>query len=282
MSLRAGLARLGTAAVVLICLLSASVIFSPAASAATITQASPTSGSVTTTGSAAFTATLAAASGFVGPVTFTTSTSGFAISSGDVLGSTGALSASGSPYTVSGSDSDTSADNGSWTYSLTVTPDVIVQASPTSGSVDVGGSAAFTARLAAVSGFVGPVTFTTSTPGFAISSGDVLGSTGALSASGSPYTVSGSDSDAHGDSGSWTYSLAVIAAGTTSTSTLTQTSPTSGTVLDTMSQAFATGPITVAGNAGPVTFVTTKSSSALTVSAVGLIASTNQLSIGTY
>jgi len=247
-----------------------------------ITQGSPTSGSVDVGGSGAFTVALTAVSGFVGPVTFTTSTPGFAITSGDVLESTGTLGVSGSPYTVSGSDSDAYGDTGSWSYTLTVTPDTITQGSPMSGSVTATDSPAFTATLAATSGFVGPVTFATSTPGFAITSGDVLESTGALGTGGSPYTVSGSDSDAYGDTGSWAYSLTVSATVTKSGATITQTSPTTGTVVDTASQSFSAGPIMVAGNSGPVTFITTKSSPALTVSPAGLITSTNQLSVGTY
>jgi uncharacterized repeat protein (TIGR02543 family) len=283
MSLGAGLARGGTAAVGLICLVSATVIISPAASAATISQTSPFSGSIDVAGSAGFTYQLVV-TGNTSAVTFTTTPN-----ANLSVSSSGAISVIGGPlavtnYTVSGTDADADSDTGSWTYTLTVTPDVITQASPTSGSVSTTGSAAFSTTLTAASGFVDPVTFTTSTSGFAITGGDVLESTGALSASGSPYTISGSDSDAYGDSGSWTYSLAVNAAGTgtTSSGTLIQTSPKSGTVVDTASQTFTAGPITVSGSAGPVTFVTTQSNSALTVSAVGLISSTKQLAIGTY
>ncbi len=248
----------------------------------TIVQGSPTGGSTDVASSSSFAATLSSAPGY-GPVTFTTTVTNANLT----VSSSGAISVTGGPlavgtYTVSGTDLDADSDTGNWTYSLAVSPDVIVQGAPTSGSVTTAGSAAFTATLAAASGFVGPVTFTTSTPGFAISSGDVLESTGSLAADGTPYTVSGSDSDAYGDSGSWAYSLTVNATVTTSGATITQTSPTSGTVVDTASKSFSAGPITVSGNSGPVTFITTKSSPALTVSAVGLITSTNQLTVGTY
>jgi hypothetical protein len=342
------------------------------ASAATIVQGSPSSGSTDVAGSAAFTDTLTASSGFVGPVTFTTGTTGFAINGSDQLVSTGTLSATGSPYAITGGDADGSGDIGTWTYSLAVTPDVIVQGNPTSGSTDVAGSAAFTDTLTASSGFVGPVTFTTGTTGFAINGSDQLVSTGTLSATGSPYAITGGDSDAYGDIGTWTYSLAVtpdiivqgnptsgatpvgnsenfgavltVTSGfigsltyvvTSSTPpgltvasngvvgttgglssanspytisgdvsdvygdtgawvyTLTvapagtkaeiiQTSSTTGSVININSGTFAAGPITVADNTGPVTFVTTASNPGLSVSDSGLIATTGSLAAGSY
>ena len=369
MSLRAGLARLGTAAVGLICLLSATVMFSPSASAATITQALPTSGSVDVADSAGFTDQLSV-TGNVGAVTFTTtaananvivSSSGainvsggplavgtYPVSGTDVdtnsdagtwsysltvtasnlaqaaptsgsvtvansgsfndqlsvtgnvgavtftttaananviVSSSGAISVSGGPlavgtYTVSGTDVDTDGDTGTWSYSLTVSSNVITQASPTSGFVTTANSAAFSTSLNAAAGFIGPVTFTTSNPNFAVVNGDILESTGPLGVAGSPYVVGGTDSDTYGDSGSWTYSLAVGAEGTKST--ILQTSSKTGTVSRAMSGSFTSGPIAVENDVGPVTFVTSQSNPALIVSASGLISSTGQLPIGTY
>ncbi|MCU1364346.1 MAG: Phage-related tail fiber protein, partial [Acidimicrobiaceae bacterium] len=141
-------------------------------------------------------------------------------------------------------------------------------------------SATFSSTLDAASGFVGPVTFTTSTPGFTIANGDDLKSSGPLSSSGSPMAISGNDSDAYGDVGTWTYSLTVVPVGVTST--ITQTSSTTGTALASSSAAFTTGPITVEDNTGTVTFVTTNSSSALSVSPAGLISTSGPLAVGRY
>ena len=253
----------------------------------TIVQGAPTSSTTDVVGSATFSDTLAAGSGFVGPVTFTTATPGFAIASGDELKTTGTLSSTDSPYSVTGNDSDAYGDTGTWTFSLTVTPDTIVQGSPTSGSTNTASSGAFSTTLSAASGFVGPVTFSTSTPGFAISGGDELKTTGPLSASATPYTVTGTDSDTHGDTGTWTYTLTVAASGGGGGGgggpvSINQTSATTGTVSTTSSGTFTAGPITVEGNTGAVTFVTTHPSPSLTVSSSGLIAATGTLLAGTY
>jgi uncharacterized repeat protein (TIGR02543 family) len=245
-----------------------------------ISPASPNSGTTDVAGSSTFTVTLNAVS--VAPVTFTTSTTGFHITNDDVLGTAERLSAADSPYTVSGADTDADGDSGTWSFSLTVTPDVIAQGSPTTGSTTNSASSTFTDTLTAASGFVGPVTFATSTSGFAIAiaNGDELESTGALSVSGSPYTITGTDSDSYGDTGTWSYSLTVAV--TRTQTNLIQTSPTTGTVLNTASGTFTAGPITVEDNTGAVTFVTTKSSAGLVVSASGLISTTGPHTTGTY
>jgi outer membrane protein OmpA-like peptidoglycan-associated protein len=102
-----------------------------------------------------------------------------------------------------------------------------------------------------------------------------------LTAAGSPYVITGTDSDTDGDSGTWTYTLTVIAL-PVNTSVLTQTSPTTGTVVTTSSGEFTAGPITVEHNVGPVTFVTTASNPNLAVSSSGEITTTGSLAVGTY
>src|SRR5665213_1643540 len=247
----------------------------------TISQGSPNSGSIDVAGSGAFAQTLTAAPGFA-PATFANPTLGFTITSSGVLSTPGPPAVG--TYNVSGTDGDASGDNGTWNYSLTVTPDVITQAPPTSGTTNTSNSATFTSTLIAATGFIGAVTFATSTTGFAVTNSDVLGSAGSLSASNTPYVVTGNDSDAYGDTGTWTYSLTVttLATGPVSKTTLVQTSPTTGTVTSTASGAFTAGPITVQGNTGPASFVTTKSNPSLTVSASGLLSTTGPLSVGTY
>ena len=201
---------------------------------------------------------------------------------------TGTLSALDSPYTVSGTDSDGTGDSGNWSYQLAVTPDVIVQGSPNAGSTNEAGSAGYTDTLSPSAGFVGPVSFTTSTPDFIIVNGDELETTSALSASGSPYTVTGSDlmrtvTRDHGPTSSRSHrrtSPPPPPSPTPTPTTLTQTSPKSGTTTTASSASFTAGPISVNGDSGPVTFVTTSSSPALIVSSSGLIATTGELDAG--
>ncbi len=251
-----------------------------------ISQGSPTSGTTTTSASGTFSATLTATSGSA-PITFATSTTGFSVVGTDELESTRALSASGSPYVVTGTDSDGHGDTGTWTYSLTVTPVAITQGSPTTGSTTESGSSTFSVILTATSG-TAPISFATSTTGFSIVGTDELESTRALNASGSPYVVTGTDSDAYGDSGTWTYTLSVTASGggggggSSGTNALIQTSAITATVPSALSGSFTSGPITVQGNSGSVVFVTTTTSSGLSVSSSGLISTTGPLSAGAY
>ena len=84
-----------------------------------ITQTTPTSGSVTTTGSAAFTDQLNT-TGNVGPVTFTGGGVGIAVSSSGQITTTGSLTAG--TYTATGTTADSSGDTGTFTYTLTVGP----------------------------------------------------------------------------------------------------------------------------------------------------------------
>ncbi|MGC1238090.1 MAG: InlB B-repeat-containing protein [Acidimicrobiales bacterium] len=245
-----------------------------------IPQVSPNTGTIDVAGSSTFSGTLSVpgSPGATFVVTSTLATPGLTLT-GNQIGTTGTLPAA--TYSISGTDSDTAGDTpGTWSYTLTVTSDVIVQGSPTTGFTTPATSSTFTDTLAAASGFLGPVTFATSTSGFAITSGDELESSGALSVSGSPYTITGTDSDTYGDAGTWTYSLTVAA--THTPTNLIQGSPTTGTVLNTASSTFTAGPITVLNNSGAVTFVTTKAITGLVVSAAGLISTTGSLTTGTY
>jgi len=250
----------------------------------TIVQGLPMSGTTDVAGSSTFTDTLSSAAGYPGQISYQangqSSPPGLVVSTSGVISTSSTVLAAGN-YTLSGIDNDglTYGDAGSWTYELAVTPDTIVQGSPTSGSTTTDSSASFSDALAASSGFNGPVTFLTSTPGFTITNGDELESTAALSVNGSPYTITGTDSDSFGDSGTWSYSLAVQPSG--STATIVQSSPTTGTVTSTLSGSY-TSTITAEDNSGPVTFVTKESSKFLTVSSSGLISTAGPLAAGTY
>jgi uncharacterized repeat protein (TIGR02543 family) len=156
-------------------------------------------------------------SGNNGAVTFTTTATSPELS---VDSSTGAVTTTGqlSPgnYDVSGTDSDVDGDTGVWTYSLTVaTPGAppvghaLVQTSATTGSTTTPASATFVPPAIAVADSSGAVTFTTTTPspGLKVTSGGVVAVAGTLAAG--SYTVSGTDHDASGDAGVWTYTLTV-------------------------------------------------------------------------
>jgi hypothetical protein len=286
------MSKVATKFVVLALAAMALIVTSPLASGASIiVQGPPLSGQTDVVGSSNYTDLLTAASGFTGTVTFATSTPDFTIVSANELTTTGTLSALDSPYIVSGTDSDGSGgDTGTWSYILTVAADTIVQGAPTTGSTTAAESTTFSATLAASAGSVGPVSFTTSTPDFTIVNGNELETTSALSASASPYTVTGNDSDAYGDVGTWSYVLTVAPSVTPppppppspSPSNLLQASPKTGTTSTALSASFTSGPISVDGSTGTVTFVTTSPSSGVIVSSSGLISTTGPLDAGTY
>jgi len=175
----------------------------------TLTQASPTSASVAD--GAGYSGQLTVTNA-TGSVTYTETSS---TDSGDVVvGSTGAITAATSltpgTYTVSGTDHDTNGDTGTWAFALTVRPAIVTltQASPTSASVADG--AGYSGQLT-VTNATGTVSYTETS---STDSGDVVvGSTGAITAATSltpgTYTVSGTDHDTNGDTGTWSFALTV-------------------------------------------------------------------------
>jgi hypothetical protein len=234
-------------------------------------QASPTAGSVTTSASAAFTDQLVASEA-TGDVTFvTTSTAcGVVVSAGGAVSTTGTLAAGS--CTVSGTDSDTDSDTGTWSYALTITPVTVTQASPAGGTTTTTGSAGFTDQLAPAS-LNGNVTFVTSSTGcgVVVSEGGVVSTTGSLDAG--SCTVSGTDSDVAGDTGTWTYTLAIGPV------TITQVAPADGQVTPAGSAAF-TAQLATTGQ-DPVTFATTPGTPCgVTVSTGGLVSTTGTLPAG--
>ena len=84
-------------------------------------QSTPTSGTVSTTGSAGFTDQLTAIGGY-GANTYATTvpSSGLTVSSSGAVSTTGTLAVG--TYTASGTITDSVLDVGAWTYTLTVTP----------------------------------------------------------------------------------------------------------------------------------------------------------------
>ena len=82
----------------------------------------------------------------------------------------------------------------------------IAQTTPTSGSVTVTGSSAFTDQLNTTGG-IGPVTFAGGGAGLTVSSSGQIATTGTLAAG--TYTATGTTADAFGDTGTFTYTLTV-------------------------------------------------------------------------
>jgi uncharacterized repeat protein (TIGR02543 family) len=263
---------------VLFILLAGVVVAVPSASAAIITQTSPQTGTTDVASSATYQTTVAFSGNTATPVTFseTTTNPDIAIDpSTGVISTTGTLPVSGSPYQISGNIADGGADSGSWSFSLSVSGDPITQTSLQTDTTDVAGSAAYRTTVA-VSGNNAPVTFNevTTNPDIAIDpSTGVISTTGTLPVSGSPYSISGTDSDSDGDLGNWSFSLSV------SGDPITQTSLQTGTTDVASSAAYQTT-VAVSGNNSPVTFseVTTNPDIAIDPS-TGVISTTGTLPV---
>ena len=153
----------------------------------------------------------------------------------------------------------------------------ITQVAPLGSTTTPTLSTTFTDQLATTGGE--GVSFTTTAPSDALS----VSSSGAITTVGGPlsegaFTASGQDSDDSGDSGTWSYTLTVAS------KAITQIAPFTNTLSVTpfASNSFSSHlEVTGDDNQG-VTFVTTSSSSGLTVSTGGLIESTGTLDEGTY
>ena len=136
------------------------------------------------------------------------STSLIVDSSGNVT-TTGSLSAG--TYTASGTTSDSLEDTGTFTYTLTVSTNTIVQISPFTGNVLTNKSSSFNDQLNFDSntyiGFVTCVSSSDSSPSLIVSSSGYITTTGYLSFG--TYTASGTTSDSYGNFGTFTYTLTV-------------------------------------------------------------------------
>jgi hypothetical protein len=195
-----------------------------------INQTTPTTGGTTTTGSASFTDQLEPTTENGTSVTFVTTTSNAHLQ----VSATGAVTTSGGPLaagssTVSGTDFDTLGDTGPWSYTLTVTGVTINQIPPTTGSTTTATSS-FTDQLEPTTENGTPVTFVTTTANAHLQ----VSATGAVTTSGGPLaagssTVSGTDSDTLGDTGTWSYTLTVTVTGVTAQPVVTE-QPTNDTV----------------------------------------------------
>src|ERR1039458_9043030 len=223
--------------------------YSLTVNATPITQSAPTTNSTTPAASSAFTDQLET-SGGTGAVSFATTSAssppGLVVSSSGAVSTRGTLSAH--TYTISDTDADTYGDAGTWSYSLTVSATAITQITPTSGKTTPAASSAFTDQLK-TSGGTGAVSFATtsasSPAGLVVSSSGAVSTTGTLSAD--TYTISDTDADTYGDTGTWSYSLTVSA------TAINQLTPTSGNTTTAASSSF-TDQLKVSGSRGTVTY----------------------------
>ncbi len=178
-----------------------------------IPQAAPFTGSTTTTDSSSFTQQLQPIGQNGVSVTYVTTVSNANLTvsrSGLVSTVDGPLAANS--YTVSGSDSTALGDAGTWTYTLTVNGVNISQAAPFSDTTTTTVSSTFTQQLQPIGQNGAAVTYVTAVPNANLT----VSSSGLVSTVGGPlvandYTVSGSDSTALGDAGTWSYTLTVTA-----------------------------------------------------------------------
>jgi putative sterol carrier protein len=239
----------------------------------TIIQTAPFSNSTTPTKSSSFTDTLTT-TGNTGVVRFTTttappgSTGGIRVSSTGVVTTTGALSVG--TYTASGTDSDSSSDTGSWSYSLKVSATAITQIPPTTGTTTT--RKAFSGQLK-VSGSHGTVTYAQSTgaPHLKVSSSGRVSAPATLTAG--TYKAKGTEKDISGDTGTWGYSLTVIATKITQVAPITATTATG--------KAF-TGKLEVSGSHATVTYAQSTGAPDLKVSSSGAVSASATLAAGTY
>ncbi len=175
--------------------------------AGTIAQSSPTGGSVTA-GSAL--SDQLVVTGNNGAVTFTQSAGTPQVT----VSTSGAVSAPGSlpvgTYRAAGTDRDVLGDTGSWGYVLVVTRNTLFQGAPFSATISHG--AAYSGQLMVRNPVAhgGLVAWTTT-----VSSADVsVSTTGHINVAATvpkgTYRVSGTESDALGDSGTWSFSVTVL------------------------------------------------------------------------
>jgi outer membrane protein OmpA-like peptidoglycan-associated protein len=201
----------------------------------TITQTTPTSGSVVTTKVSSYRAQLRT-SGAIGAVTFSEAngndSSIIAVSSSGAITIVPSSPAVGR-YTANGYMSDGSGNSGAWTYMLYVNvPGIIRQESAVTKTLSASDTAAFTATIA-VSGTDGDgLAFSVDAPvdGITVSAAGVVS---AFSLKKGKYSLTGSVTDSSGSLGTWAYELVVTEDAvpvTTTTAPVSTTVPVTATV----------------------------------------------------
>ena len=240
----------------------------------TITQSSPTSGTVTTT----------ASSGFHSQLVTSPAATSYVVTSSRAYTQVFVILERRSEHErhparghvpVTGTDSDSSIDTGAWTFTLTVTAVTITQSAPTSGTVTTTASSALPQPARDVSGRHDYVeTVAECDTQIVVTSSGAVSTSGTLPAG--PYRSAAPTLTRAATPGAWTFTLTVTAV------TITQSAPTTGTVATAASRAYTNQLVTV-GN-GAVTYAETPStySGIVLVSSSGAVTTINTLSAATY
>ena len=191
-----------------------------------------------------------------------------------LVGARGLVTTSGpltpGTYVTTGTTSDSNGDTG--TFTLTLEVGKLIQSVSATASVKVSGSRTYNDQLN-VTGNDGAVTYvqTRGTPALIVSTSGLVTTSGALTAG--SYVTRGTTSDPAGDKGTFTLTLKVGA--------LVQRDPLTATVLTTDSTSFSSQ-LDIGANLGAVTYVQTRGTPALIVSASGLVTTSGALAAGTY
>ena len=214
-----------------------------------ILTTSPASGSVSVAGSSSYSVSLSTANN-IGAVTYVQDPLGqFSRLSFDsatgVVTTTGTLAVG--TYAINGTTSDAYGDTGTWSFALTVTPETL-DTTPISDAVSVPNSASYSENLS-TTGNTGSVIYTQDPSGQSPQlslhpTTGVVTTTGTLAAG--TYAINGTSSDPHGDTGPWSFDLAVTPG------TLT-TTPASDSVGVANSASYVENLVTT-GNTGSVTY----------------------------
>ena len=175
-------------------------------------------------------------------------------------------------YTITGTVTDGYGNSGSWVYALTDPAGTLVTTS-TSDTVTIANSHPYTSSLT-TTGNYGSVTYSLNVPvtGIALSSSGVVTTSTTLAPA--TYTISGTTLDQNADTGSFTFTLEVVAGSLITT-------PPTDTVIDTSSIEYSHS-LTSTGNVGTVSYTKTGGSSSLNVTSGGQVTTTGALSAGTY
>jgi hypothetical protein len=238
-----------------------------------LVQLAPSAGRVTR--GSAFTAQLKV-SGAHGAVTYAQSSGApqLKVSSSGALSTATGLSRG--TYRASGTMRDALGDTGAWGFTLTVSVSKLTQIGPTKATASSG--KAFKGQLK-VFGAQGAVTYAqkTGAPHVKVSSSGAV--TALATLKNGTYQASGTDKDASGVTGTWTFTLTVKASSKPSSHKLVQIAPTAGRVT---SGTTFTAQLKVSGAHGKVAFAQLTGAQTMTVSPSGLLTAPDTLAAATY
>jgi hypothetical protein len=209
-------------------------------------------------------------SGAHGVVTYAQSTGSLVlkVSSSGKVATTASLVAE--TYKATGVIRDVLGDSGTWSFELTVVATNLTQAAPDKARIATGKT--FTGQLQ-VAGAHGTLTYAQSAGGLdlKVSSSGKISAAATLTAG--TYKATGTARDTLGDTGTWSFTLTVVATKLAQVAPLTASTKTG--------KAF-TGQLQVSGAHGTVTYAQSTGSADLKVSSSGKITTAATLAAGTY